>query len=182
MSSMLHGLIGAAFAAASLLVNAGPGSEQEAGAAAAAALEPRAAFDQMKALAGQWQGHMSTPDGPAATVVYELTANGSAVTEKLFPGTSHEMLSVYFMDGKDLVLTHYCAMANQPRMKLVKASANPTILTFDFVGGTNLDAAKDTHIHSGVVRILAGDRMEADWAVYAQGKASGSNKIFLNRK
>jgi hypothetical protein len=138
MSSTLHGLAFAAFAAASFLVNAGPGSEQ--------------------------------------------TTGGSAVTEKLFPGTSHEMLSVYFMDGKDLVLTHYCAMANQPRMKLVKASANPTTLTFDFVGGTNLDAAKDTHIHGGVVRILAADRMEADWSVHSQGKASGSNKIFLSRK
>jgi hypothetical protein len=135
MSSTLHGLVGAAFAAASFLVNAGPGSEQTTG--GSAALEPRAAFEQMKALAGQWQGHVTTPDGPAAAVVYELTANGSAVTEKLFPGTSHEMLSVYFMDGKDLVLTHYCAMANQPRMKLVRASANPTTLTFDFVGGTN---------------------------------------------
>jgi len=180
MSSTLHGMIAAAFAAASFLVNAGPGSEQSTG--VSGALEPRAAFEQMKALAGQWQGHVSTPDGPAATVVYELTANGSAVTEKLFPGTSHEMLSVYFMDGKDLVLTHYCAMANQPRMKLVKASVNPTTLTFDYVGGTNLDAAKDTHIHSGVVRILTPDRMEADWAMYAQGKGSGSNKFFLSRK
>jgi len=180
MSSTLHGVIGAAFAAAALLVNAGPGLEQST--SAPAALEPRAAFEQLKALAGQWQGHVSTPDGPAATVVYELTGNGSAVMEKLFPGTPHEMLSVYFMDGKDLVLTHYCAMGNQPRMKLVKASANPTTLTFDFVGGTNMDAAKDTHIHSGVVRILAPDRMEADWAVHAQGKASGSNKFFLGRK
>jgi len=180
MVSTFHGLTAAALAAA-FLFTTGPGSEQAAG-GGSAALEPRAAFEQMKALTGQWQGSVSTPDGPAATVVYELTANGSAVTEKLFPGTSHEMLSVYFMDGNDLVLTHYCAMANQPRMKLVKTAANPTTLTFDFVGGTNLDAAKDTHIHSGVVRILAAGRMEADWAVFSQGKASGSNRFFLSRK
>ena len=62
-------------------------------------------------------------------------------------------------------------------MKLVKSSANPTTLVFDFVGGTNLDAAKDTHMHGGVVRILDADRMEADWSVFAQGKPSGSNTV-----
>ena len=146
------------------------------------ALDPRAAFEQMKSLVGQWKGHATTPDGSEAAVSYELTGNGSALVEKLFPGTSHEMLSVYFMDGKDLVLTHYCAMANQPRMKLVKTSTDPTALSFDFVGGTNIDPAKDTHIHSGQVRILAKDRIEADWAVHAQGKPAGSNKVFLSRK
>lgn len=174
------GLIGAMLSAA-FLVNTGPDMEA-AQAGGGGALEPRAAFAQMKALAGQWQGHATTPDGPAANVTYELTGNGSALVEKLFPGTPHEMLSVYFMDGNDLVLTHYCAMANQPRMKLVKAQANPTTLTFDFTGGTNIDPAKDTHIHGGVVRILGADRLEADWSVFAQGKPSGSNKIFLARK
>ena len=46
------------------------------------------------------------------------TGGGSAVTETLFPGTAHEMMSVYHMDGDDLVLTHYCAGGNQPRMML----------------------------------------------------------------
>jgi hypothetical protein len=148
----------------------------------AAVPNPRAAFDQLKTLAGQWQGSVEKADGPAATVTYELTGGGTAVMEKLFPGTAHEMLSVYFMDGNDLVLTHYCAMANQPKMKLVKTTANPMTLTFDFAGGTNFDPAKDTHIHSGSIRILAADRVEADWSVYSQGKPAGSNKFFLARK
>ena len=112
----------------------------------------------------------------------DLTGNGSAVVEKLFPGTSHEMMSVYTMDGNDLVLTHYCAMGNQPRMKLAKTAANPTTLTFDFAGGSNLDAAKDTHIHSGSIRILEPGRIEADWAVFSKGQQTGSNRIFLARK
>jgi hypothetical protein len=148
----------------------------------AAAPTARAAFDELKTLAGLWQGNVEKPDGPPATVTYELTGGGTAVMEKLFPGTAHEMLSVYFMEGSELVLTHYCAMANQPKMKLVKTTANPTTLTFDFAGGTNFDPAKDTHIHSGSIRIVAPDRVEADWAVYSQGKPAGSNKFFLVRK
>jgi hypothetical protein len=92
------------------------------------------------------------------------------------------MLSVYFMDGDDLVLTHYCAAGNQPRMKLVKTAANPTTLTFDFAGGTNLDAAKDTHVHSGSIRILEGARLEEDWSVFAKGQPTTSHRFFLVRK
>ena len=48
-------------------------------------------------------------------MVYGVTAAGTAVMEALFPETDHEMLTVYHLEGNDLVLTHYCAMGNQPR-------------------------------------------------------------------
>jgi hypothetical protein len=178
MTNTQRGLTGAALTGAFLVALAGPSPAET----AAPAPSPRAAFDQLKALTGQWQGHVTTTDGPAATVTYDLTGNGSAVVERLFPGTPHEMMSVYFMEGDDLVLTHYCAMGNQPHMKLARTSANPTTLVFDFAGGTNLDPAKDPHIHSGSIRILDRDRVEADWLVFAQGKASGTNKFFLAKK
>jgi hypothetical protein len=178
MSSMRQRLTGTALAAAWLVLRAGSSPAET----AANAPTPRAAFDQLKALAGQWQGHLMTADGPGTSVTYDLTGNGSAVMEKLFPGTPHEMISVYFMDGDDLVLTHYCAAGNQPRMKLVKTAANPTTLTFDFAGGTNLDAAKDTHVHSGSIRILEGARLEEDWSVFAKGQPTASHRFFLVRK
>ena len=68
---------------------------------------------------GDWDGHVTSPDGPPARVEFRLAGNGSALVERLFPGTDHEMVSIYHLVGSDLVLTHYCAMANQPRMKLV---------------------------------------------------------------
>ena len=49
--------------------------------------------------------------------VIKVTAGGSAVHETLFPGSAHEMVSVYHLDGADLVMTHFCALGNQPRMK-----------------------------------------------------------------
>ena len=61
------------------------------------------------------------------------------------PGTDHEMVSVYHADGKDVVMTHYCAFGNQPKMKLDPASKDNE-LKFVFAGGTNLDPAKDTHM------------------------------------
>jgi hypothetical protein len=67
-------------------------------------------------------------------------------------------------------------------MKLVKTMANPTTLTFDFTGGTNLDPRQDTHIHSGSIRILDPRTLEADWSIFSKGEQAGSNHFFLARK
>lgn len=49
----------------------------------------------------------------AASVRYEVGSGGTIVRELLFPGTEHEMLSVYHLGGGQLVATHYCAVGNQ---------------------------------------------------------------------
>ena len=78
--------------------------------------------------------------------VVKVTAGGSAVHETHFPGQPMEMVSVYHLDKGDLVMTHYCVLGNQPRMKAdPKSPANQ--IKWVFAGGTNLDPAKDTHMH-----------------------------------
>jgi hypothetical protein len=151
-------------------------------AAAAPGSAARAAFDRLKTLAGTWEGKAGHGEklGPA-TVRWETISAGTAVMETLFPGTDHEMRSVYFMDGPELVLTHYCAMGNQPRMKLSPASTDRD-LVFEFAGGTNLDAAKDVHIHSGRLKLVAPDALEAEWTVWGGGKQTGANRFVLERK
>jgi hypothetical protein len=145
-----------------------------------AAPDGRAALERIKALAGDWEGTVTTPDGPKVSVVYRVTSSGSAVLEDLFPGTDHEMITMYHLDGDALVLTHYCAMGNQPKMRL--AEATPAGLRFDFAGGSNLDPAKDPHMHAGRLAFPAADRIEAEWAVYEGGKQTGSNRFYLSRK
>ena len=75
-------------------------------------------MNQAKKLAGTWLA--ADQDGkPTDQVVsiIKVTAGGSAVHETLFPGQPHEMVSIYTVDGPDLVMTHYCVLGNQPRMK-----------------------------------------------------------------
>ena len=147
---------------------------------AAAAPEATAAFTQLKGLVGEWEGHIETPDGPPGAVRYELTAGGSAVMETLFPGTPHEMLTVYHLDGGDLVLTHYCASGNQPRMKLRSASAAE--LVFEYAGQGVAKPESDTHMHAARLRLLGPDRLEADWTLYKAGKQAEVGRFFLTRK
>jgi hypothetical protein len=141
----------------------------------------KAAFDKLKALSGAWEGKAGHGDklGPAS-VRWETISAGTAVMETLFPGTDHEMRSVYFLDGGDLVLTHYCAMGNQPRMKLSPASTDRE-LVFDFDGGTNVNPAKDVHIHSGRIKLLGPDALEGEWTVWGGGRQTGSNRFVLQR-
>lgn len=139
-----------------------------------------AALARLKTLAGEWGGHITTPDGPPVKVVYSVTAGGSTVEEKLFTGTSHEMVTMYHLEGDALVLTHYCAMGNQPRMKLVP-SADAAEMRFEFAGGVTIDARKDPHMHAGRVFFRGPDRLDAEWSIHDKGKETGVNKFFLER-
>src|SRR5262245_4633797 len=87
----------------------------------APAATKNAGLEKMKTLVGTWVE--ADKDGKPTDLVVsviKLTAGGTAVHETLFPGQDHEMVSLYTVDGADLVMTHYCMLGNQPRMK-----ANP---------------------------------------------------------
>lgn len=112
------------------------------------------AFEAMKKLAGTWvvAGEDGKPTDQVMSII-KVTAGGSAVHETLFPGQPQEMVSVYTVDGPDLVLTHYCVLGNQPRLKAdPNSSANQ--IRFEFAGGSNLDPTKDKHMHSATLTIV----------------------------
>ena len=139
----------------------------------------KAALGRLRALAGEWTGEVQ---GQPIAVRYRVIGNGSAVVEELFPGTDHEMLTVYHLDGDDLRLTHYCAARNQPRMKLDRAKSKPDDLVFAFDGGYNIDPEKDAHMHSGRIQFLDADHILAEWAGYAAGKPGHVARFDMKRK
>jgi hypothetical protein len=127
-------------------------------------------LERLKKLAGTWL--VADEDGkPTDTVasVIKVTAGGSAVHETLFPGQPHEMVSIYHLDNGDLVMTHYCALGNQPRMKAdPKSPANQ--IRWEFAGGTNLNVAKDKHMHEATLTFVDDDRLELTGACWEDGK------------
>ena len=107
-----------------------------------------AAFASLKKLQGDWRGPAMAQGLPPSHSVFRVTSAGSAVQETIFPGTKMEMLSVYYLDKGNLLMTHYCALGNQPRMKLNTRQSTARELVFDFAGGTNLSPSRDRHMHS----------------------------------
>ena len=148
-----------------------------------AAPDPASAFESLKALAGSWQGTSGPADGERSEVEHELrvASAGTVVMETMMPGTDHEMINMYHMDGEDLVLTHYCAGGNQPHMKYDPSRSSAGKLVFDFAGGTNLDPEKDGHIHSTTL-VLEEDGIEEHWNSYYGGKPAGTSVFRLTRK
>lgn len=128
------------------------------------------ALEKMKKLAGTWL--VADKDGKATDQVasiIKVTAGGSAVHETLFPGQPMEMVSVYTVEGSDLILTHYCVLGNQPRMKAdPKSPANQII--FKFAGGGNLDPKKDKHMHEATLTIVDEDHLEINGIGWENGE------------
>lgn len=142
------------------------------------AVTAKSALERLKTMAGTWEGQTG---GEAGTVVFRVTGGGTAVSETMFPGSPHEMMSVYFVEGDDLVLTHYCAMGNQPKMKLDLSASKPEELRFVFAGGTNVHAGKP-HVHEGRI-VFKGDQYDAAWAPFVDDKAQGLNTFYgMKRK
>jgi hypothetical protein len=132
-------------------------------------------LERLKKLAGTWVE--ADKDGKATdkvVSVVKVTAGGSAVVETLFPGQPMEMVSVYHLDKGELVMTHYCVLGNQPRMKADPKSPTNQI-KWVFAGGTNLDPAKDTHMHAAVVTFIDDDHIEIAGEAWEGGKPSESH-------
>jgi hypothetical protein len=129
-------------------------------------------FERIKKLAGSWveADKDGKPTDKVVSVV-KVTSGGSAVHETFFPGEPMEMVSVYHLDKGDLIMTHYCVLGNQPRMKADPASP-PNKIRWTFAGGTNFDPAKDAHMHSSTVTFVDDDHLVIDGEAWENGKPS----------
>ena len=145
----------------------------------ASADDKQPSLDKIKKLVGEWVA-LDEKGKPTDQVVssFRIIAGGSAVQETIFPGKGEEMVSIYHMDGKDLLMTHYCSLGNQPKMKL-DPKGKDNQLKFDFAGGTNFDPAKDMHMHEGLITILDDNHIEWSWAGYDGGKPADGHKVSM---
>ena len=139
----------------------------------------KAAFQAMAGLAGTWQGQAA---GEPAQVLYRLASAGSVVMETQFPGTDHEMITMYHLDGAELVATHYCAAGNQPRFKLDRQHSTAGKLLFAFAGGSNLNPKRDSHLHGGEIAIKGLDAILAQWDHWQNGASILKLQFDLQRR
>jgi hypothetical protein len=140
------------------------------------------AFERMKQLVGNWQGSMDMGEKGIikSTLSYKLTAADSAIVETVFEGMPHEMTSIYHDDSKRrLTMTHYCAEHNQPKLTLTNMVDNK--LKMDLSKDSDIDAAKELHIHSLTILFDGKDKMTQQWVAFNNGKKGQVTEIAFTR-
>ncbi|MEY2808009.1 MAG: hypothetical protein RIR65_2426 [Planctomycetota bacterium] len=145
-----------------------------------------AVFERLKALEGDWSGTATMGDESFAVETrWRSTGGGSAVVETLFVGTPHEMVTMYHLDGPRLMLTHYCAARNQPRMVASAATAPADAgfeASFTFLDCTNLESPGAMHMHDAWMAMDASGVLRSRWTAWLAGKPDHDAAFELRRK
>ena len=141
-----------------------------------------AGFEKLKSLVGHWEAQ---PAGETkATLDIQLTANGNTVMETfrmLDKGKTVEMVTMYYLDGDQLKMTHYCMAGNQPSMKGVYSPETNTI-KFEFAGATNLKSADDGHMDHAVYTFTDNNHLKTLWTFRKDQKDSFTEDVTYIRK
>jgi len=137
-------------------------------------------FDTMKTLAGRWQGPVKVeppqPDmGSDAGIQVSLrvTSRGNALVHEMFePGKADDPtrydhpVTMLYLEGDRLLLTHYCDAGNRPRMVARTAPDGKTV-EFDFLdlsGGNQYG-----HMYHAVFTIVDANHHVEDWTYLMPG-------------
>ncbi len=102
-------------------------------------------FSQLKSLVGVWKKEGGT--NSKFYIDFELTANETVLIETWYRNNKKHSLTLYHLNGNDLIATHYCPQGNQPRLQLSMDSTSNNI-SFQFLDITNLGNKSDSYQHS----------------------------------
>ncbi len=137
-------------------------------------------FDKMKSLVGAWTG--KDGDGKTVTASYKLVSAGTTVMETLdMNETPEAMVTMYHPTGDKLMMTHYCSMGNQPRMKTDKIAADVSTMTFTMFDASNLASKKDAHMSKLIVMFKDADHFSQEWSMTQDGKVAHVAKFDFER-
>jgi hypothetical protein len=146
---------------------------------AVAQTDAQKSFDKLKSLAGSWQGPVTaTPPQPdwgdkPVQVSLRVTSRGNALVHEMKEAGSPDdptkydhPVTMFYVDGERLLLTHYCDAGNRPRMA-AKISPDGKTVEFDFLdvaGGTEYG-----HMHHALFTMIDANHHTEDWTYMEPG-------------
>jgi len=123
------------------------------------------AFEKLKTLAGSWEG---TYMGMSGKVTIRVTSTGNAILlEMTSPGGPDDPITMIYVDGDRLLLTHFCDSGNRPRMQ-GRLSPDGNTVTFDFLDVSG--SAEKFLMHDVVFTMVDADHHIEAWAYSLNGK------------
>jgi hypothetical protein len=135
-------------------------------------------FDNLKSLAGTWKGALTvTPpqpdmDAKELWVSLRVTSRGNAIVHEMKnPAMPDDVnhddpITMLYLDGDKLYLTHYCDAGNRPRM-VAKTSPDGKTVEFDFVDLTG--STQMGHMYHAVFTVIDANHHTEDWTYMMPG-------------
>ena len=135
-------------------------------------------WEKLKSLVGEWQEQPG--DGMRATLSYRIVSSGTAITETLESDHDDQMITIYHLDGMALLMTHYCSLGNQTRMR--SRGLEGGRLAFAYVDASNVKSAGE-HVMSGLVMSFpAPGRLVHEWTSKAGSEERTKRFEFVTRE
>ncbi len=149
-------------------------------AAAFAQTDAEKSFTEMKTLAGTWRGPVKVdppqPDmetGKPTEITMRVTSRGNALVHEMKeagspddPSKYDHPVTMFYLDGDRLVLTHYCDAGNRPRMT-ARPSADGKTVEFDLLDVSG--STKYGHMEHAVFTIIDANHHIEDWTYMMPG-------------
>jgi len=136
------------------------------------------AFDQLKALVGEWEGKNA---GGPVKITYTLVSGGTALMERMQPANEAEMITMYSADGDKIMVTHYCSEGNQPSMKSETLKGIANKYSFSLVSVSGLKSPDAGHMTGLVLTLVDKDHLKQEWTYWNKGKSSTDAFEFVRK-
>jgi hypothetical protein len=138
------------------------------------------AFDQLKTLAGTWEGPVmvNPPQAEMASdtrmhIAMRVTSRGNALVHEMKeagsaddPTKNDHPVTMFYLENHRLMLTHYCDAGNRPRMVAKELPDGKSVeFTFlDLSGGTEYG-----HMEHALFTIIDANHHTEDWTYLMPG-------------
>jgi hypothetical protein len=134
-------------------------------------------FDKLKTLAGSWEGSF---EGKPMQALLRVTSRGNAIVHEMKGEGPDNPITMFYLEGDRLLLTHYCDAGNRPRMAS-KVSPDGKTVEFDLLDVANYSPAQHGHMEHAVFTFIDPDHHIEDWTFKMEGKPSMRAHLEMNR-
>jgi hypothetical protein len=154
--------------------------------------EAQKSFAEMKTLAGVWEGKFSTdppmPEANGATseVTLRVTSRGNALVHEMKeagqpddPAKYDHPLTMFYVDGGQVYLVHYCDAGNRPRMTGTLLPDGKTV-DFSFVDVSG--PLQHGHMEHAKFTIIDANHHIEEWTYLLPNNTPVHARIDLHRK
>ena len=141
--------------------------------------EAQKSFATVKSLAGEWEGPVTVPEMPEMSggkpmhLSMRVTSRGNVLVHEFqeagtpLDATKYDHpVTMFYVDGDQLTLIHYCDAGNRPRMT-GKMSSDSKKVEFEL---KDISGSTEMHMHHSVFTIIDANHHLEDWTFMMNDK------------